>query len=153
MPGPPPVNGNPPNGGYPAQPTMEKQWQQPPPAFQSGFGAADMDNRASIQKPPYDVKNNTASMYEPAMSSPGSPPQPSHQGPSPGYQSGTVSPPLPQGQSQSTSPTDSGFHGSGAGPNQNLQQYQTQAQPQQHSSDTYYEMPSVRVDGELRELP
>lgn len=143
--------GGQPNGGYPVQ-SMEQQWQQPPPAFQPGFGAGDMDNRASIQKPPYDVKNNTTSMYDPALSSPGSPP-PSHQGPSPGYQSGTVSPPLVQGQSQSTSPTDAAFQGSGAGANQSLQQPQTQSQPQHHSTGTYYEMPSVQGDRELRELP
>lgn len=108
-----------------------------------------MDNRASIQKPPYDVKNTT-SMYDPALSSPGSSPPSHHQIPSPGYQPGTVSPPpLSHGQGQGAAPIEHAFQGSGAGPNHSS----TQPQHQQHRTGTYHEMPSVRVDGELRELP
>lgn len=145
QPGPPPMAGAgpppPPSGGYPPpQPAMDQQWQPPPPAFQPGFGAGDP--HASVQKPPYDVK--TTSVYAPTLSSPGSPP-PQHQSPSPGYQSGPISPPLQPSQG-TVSPTEPVFQDSGVGPNQGFQQHH------QHGSGSYYEMPAVRADGELREL-
>ncbi|KAJ4388782.1 hypothetical protein N0V93_006242 [Gnomoniopsis smithogilvyi] len=152
QPGQPPINGGPPPGGYPTQSAMEQQWQSPPPAFQPGFGMVDnnsnnsANNRASIQKHPYDLKS-TSSAYDPSLSLPGSPPPP-NQGPSPGYEPSTVTPPLAQGQGLGASPTEPVFQASGTGPNYGIQQHQ----PQQYNTGTYHEMPSMRGDGELREL-
>lgn len=145
---PPPGAGNPPPQGYPPQgPQMQ---QYPPPGQQGGYppvaGFAPVDNRQSIQKPPYAYDPNMPQHQQP-YSPPSSPP-PQSGTPAPGYSPS-------QGTGQPFSPTESQYSSVAGYPQQG--QYAPPPQPsyQTHNPQQAgfaHELPTQRGDGEVREL-